>query len=118
MAILTINNLAAPAPTTLSVQLDDARFSAQTALSGTAHVSRAAIKRRVSVYWAHMNAEDLQSLLAAVTDTPTCLLTFPDPLTGAMLQLRTCPQQRSVGLHRMQDGKPTWTNIEITFMEC
>ena len=118
MPILTINNFTAPAPTTLSVQLDDARFSSQTALSGTAHISRAAVKRRISVYWAHMNAAQLKSLLSAVTQTPTCTLTFPDPLTGNMLQMHACPQQRSVGLHRMQEGKPTWTNIEITFTEC
>ena len=118
MPILTINNFSAPAPTSLSVQLDDARFSSQTALSGASHVSRAAVKRRVSVYWAHMNAAQLKSLLSAVTQTPTCTLTFPDPLTGSMLQMNACPQQRSVGLHRMQEGKPTWTNIEITFTEC
>lgn len=117
MSVFTVNDFAAPAPTTLTVQLEDARFSAQTALSGRTHVSRAAIKRRISVFWAYMPQDHLLPLLSAVSDQSACTVSFPDPLTGDLLSIPAYAVHRSVGLYRMQNGAPVWTNIEMTFME-
>lgn len=118
MSILTINTLSLPAPTTLSVQVDDALLNVQTTLSGQSHISRAAAKRRISAHWAHMSPDDLKTLLTEVTKDPTFTLSFPDPLTGSMLTITAYTQQKSVGLHRMQHGVPVWTNIEMTFAEA
>lgn len=117
MSILSVNAQALPAPTTLHVALEDARLAVHTTLSGTAHVSRAAAKRRISAYWAHMLPDDLKALLSLVTSSPLFTLAFPDPLTGEMLSISAYCTQRSVGLYRMQNGAPVWTNIELTFME-
>lgn len=117
MSILTINTLAAPAPTSLQVGLEDAQLSVQTTLSGKTHISRAAAKRRISVYWAYMSPQSLKELLTEVTQSPTCSLTFPDPMTGESTQITVYSAQRSVGLYRMQNGVPVWTNVEMTFME-
>lgn len=118
MSILTINTLSAPAPTSLQVALDDAQFSAHTTLSGVTHISRAGLKRRISVYWAHMEPQQLRALLTEIAQAPTCTLSFPDPLTGASLSVTAYSTQRSVGLYRIKDGTPVWTNVEMTFMEC
>lgn len=117
MSILTINTLAAPAPTSLQVGLEDAQLSVQTTLSGKTHISRAAAKRRISVYWAYMSPQSLKELLTEVTQSPTCSLTFPDPMTGESTQITVYSAQRSVGLYRMQNGVPVWTNVEMTFIE-
>lgn len=115
--MLTVQNFAAPAPSYLHVQVDDARFSAQQTLSGHTHVSRAAVKRRVQVRWAHMSPENLKSLLQAVTEAPLISLTFPDPMTGDTLSMTAYSLGRSVGLYRMHGNTPVWTDIEMTFME-
>lgn len=117
MSILTVNNQSLPAPTSLHIALEDARLAVHTTLSGTAQVSRAAIKRRISVFWAHMLPADLQSLLTLVTQSPLFPLSFPDPLTGETCSISAYCTQRSVGLQRMQNGTPVWTNVEITFLE-
>lgn len=117
MSLFTVQDFSAPAPSFLSVQLEDARFSAQQTLSGQTHISRAAIKRRVQVRWAYMTQENLRQLLAAATEAPLITLAFPDPLTGDMLSMTACSLSRSVGLYRMQDNAPVWTDVEMTFME-
>lgn len=115
--MLTIDQYTPPAPSTLTVQVEDARFSAQQTLSGATHVSRADIKRRVSIRWAHMTQDALKSLLAAVTAQPLIALTFPDPLTGDALTISAYSIDRRVGLYRMQDHVPVWTDVEMTFLE-
>lgn len=117
MSILTINTFAAPAPTSLQVGLEDAQLSVHTTLSGKTHISRAAAKRRISVYWAYMSPQSLRDLLTEVTASPAFSLTFPDPVTGKSTQITAYSVQRNVGLYRMQNGVPVWTNVEMTFME-
>ena len=118
MSILAVNAAALPAPTTLSVQLDDALQSVQTTLSGQSYVSSVAVKRRISAHWAYMSPDNLKSLLGQIALAPTFSLTFPDPLTGASLTVTAYAQHKSVGLYRMQNGAPVWTNIEMTFIEA
>ncbi|MBQ4552009.1 MAG: hypothetical protein IKM26_05410 [Clostridia bacterium] len=118
MSILTINTLSAPAPTSLQVAFEDAQLSVHATLSGATHVSRAGVKRRISIFWAYMTPDHLQNLLTALHAAPTCTLSFPDPLTGAPLTVTAYSTQRSVGLYRMKDGAPVWTNVELSFMEC
>lgn len=117
MSILTINTFSAPAPTTLQVALEDAQLSVHTTLSGKTHISRAASKRRISVFWAYMTPANLKNLLTQVTSSSTFTLTFPDPLTGKSTAVTAYSTQRSVGLYRMQNNTPVWTNVEMTFME-
>ena len=118
MQLLQIDGAAMPAPTRLNVQLEDARFSARQTLSGATHVSRAAVKHRVTIFWAYLPADELSHLLTAATAAPMVSLTFPDPLTGAMLQITAVSTARQVGLERMRGDVPVWTNVEMTFTEC
>lgn len=117
MSILTINTFSAPAPTSLQVGLEDAQLSLHTTLSGKTHISRTAAKRRISVYWAYMSLQNLKNLLTEATKAPTFSLFFPDPLTGESTQITAYSTQRHVGLYRMQNGEPVWTNVEMTFVE-
>lgn len=115
--MLTIDQFIPPAPSSLSVQVEDARFSAQQTLSGATHISRADIKRRVSIRWAYMTQESLKLLLQAVTAQPLVSLTFPDPMTGDMKTISAYSLDRRVGLYRMQGNTSVWTDVEMTFME-
>ena len=74
MAMLTLNGAALPDPSALSVELQDALLSARRTLSGAASVSRAAVKRRVRCYWAHMPAAQLASMLSALAGSAVATL--------------------------------------------
>ena len=118
MAIFTLNGVSMPAPTTMSMHLEDAVFSARRALSGEALVSRAALKRRIDAYWAYLSPENLRLLLEnAAQDTP-CTLTYPDPITGDMRQMTAYSTARRVDMKRMQGASPVWTGVQMTFTEC
>lgn len=118
MSLLTIDGVSMPVPTRLTVQLEDARLSARQTLSGAMHISRAALKRSVTVFWAYLPKEELSLLLSAVTQAPLFSLSFPDPLTGETLQIQAYSRSRQVGLERMRGDVPVWTNVEVTFAEC
>ena len=118
MAVFTVNGADFPAPTTLSVSLEDAGAFVRRALSGTAHISRAALKRRIEAYWAYLAPESLQLLLLAAAQNANCTISYPDPLTGDLQSLQVYAAARRMDLTRMREGTPVWTGIKITFAEC
>ena len=101
MAMLTLNGAALPDPSALSVELQDALLSARRTLSGAASVSRAAVKRRVRCYWAHMPAAQLAAMLSALAGSAVATLSYPDPLTGQSRAMQAYCGERSVGLARL-----------------
>lgn len=117
MAVFTVNGADFPAPTTLSVQLDDAGASVRRSVSGAALISRTALKRRIEAYWAYLVPESLQTLLAAAQNA-ACDISYPDPLTGNMQSLHVYSAARRMDLTRMRDDIPVWTGVKITFIEC
>ena len=118
MAIFTLNGVSMPAPTTLSMHMEDACFSARRALSGEAIVSRAALKRRIEAYWAYLSPDNLKLLLANAAQDAPCTLTYPDPLTGSTRQMSAYSSARRVDMKRMQGSQPVWTGVQMTFIEC
>ncbi len=116
MAMLTLNGAALPDPSALSVELQDALLSARRTLSGAA--SRAAVKRRVRCYWAHMPAAQLAAMLSALAGSAVATLSYPDPLTGQSRAMQAYCGERSVGLARQSGGETVWTGVEIIFMEA
>ena len=118
MAMLTLNGAALPDPSALSVELQDALLSARRTLSGAASVSRAAVKRRVRCYWAHMPAAQLAAMLSALAGSAVATLSYPDPLTGQSRAIQAYCGERSVGLARQSGGETVWTGVEIIFMEA
>lgn len=118
MAILQINGADMPAPTTLSIRLEDVSPGVKRALSGAAQVSRAGVKRRVEAYWAYLPPGDLEKLLTACAMGEALFtLTYPDPVTGEARQMTAYSAERVVGLNRMNGASPVWTGVRVTFME-
>lgn len=118
MAMLTLNGAALPDPSALSVELQDALLSARRTLSGAASVSRAAVKRRVRCYWAHMPAGAAGRHALALAGSAVATLSYPDPLTGQSRAMQAYCGERSVGLARQSGGETVWTGVEIIFMEA
>ncbi|MBR5232338.1 MAG: hypothetical protein IKW00_08875 [Clostridia bacterium] len=119
MTIITVGGYTPPAPASLNVQFEDALLSVRHTLDGAAHVSRKGLKRRITVYWAYLEKDALSSLLSAVTENRHFPLSFPDPLTGEILEITAYSMDRRIHLQRVRsDDTPVWTGVEMTFMEC
>ena len=117
MPLLTINGAAMPAPGSITVKVQDVCASQRRTLSGAASVSRAAVKRTIACQWPYLPGDALSLLLSAVTNAPLFELSYPDPQTGDMRSVTAYCTERSVGLARMHEGTPVWTQIAITFTE-
>ena len=118
MAILTVNGTALPAPTTLSVYLEEVGGAVQRAISGDLLVSRAAVKRRIEAYWAYVAPENLQTMLENALQTTPTPVSYPDPVTGQTQHMQAhCTLQR-MDMKRLQGDKPVWTGVQMTFTEC
>ena len=118
MAILTLNGADMPTPTSLTVHLEDAGFTAQRALSGNALVTRAAVKRRIEIYWAYLTPSHIRLLLSAAAQDEELSLSYPDPLTGDIRQMNAYSAARRVEMKRMRSDGPVWTGVQMTFIEC
>lgn len=118
MAILAINGVDMPAPSTLSVRFEDSNGAVRYSIGGAAQVTRSGVKRRVDAYWAYLPVAQVQQLLtAAAMGSALFTLTYPDPVTGEARQMTAYSAERSVGLHQMNGAEPVWTGIRVVFME-
>ena len=67
MAILTVNGVAMPAPSALSVAVEDVGDDAGRNALGERVVDRVAVKRMIALRWARLTASQLATILQAVT---------------------------------------------------
>lgn len=117
MALLKINGADMPAPSSLSVRIDNVPQSLRRTLDGTACVSRAAVRRTLTCLWSYLSAENLAALLNAVSAQAQFSLSYPDPATGSARQMTACCTDRSIGLSRVSNGVPVWTQVRLTLTE-
>ena len=114
--MLKINGGAIPSPSALSVSLEDPSAAAERSASGRAVKDFLPGKRRLRLRWAHLSPAQLSALLQAV-DACFFDAAFPDPATGGEATARCWCAGRSMGVLRMRDGAPVWTDIEMEWME-
>lgn len=118
MAILTVNGADVPAPTTLSVYMEDAGGATQRAINGELLVSRTAVKRRMEAYWAYVAPDQLRTLLENALQSTPVVVSYPDPVTGQDRQMHAHCTLRRMDMKRLQGASPVWTGVQMTFTEC
>ena len=114
--MLSIDGTAMPAPSALKVTLEDAGAAAERSAAGTLVRDFAGARRRLKLRWATLTGDQLRALLRAV-DARFFNVTYPDPEAGGTATIHCCCAKRSMGVLRMRDGAPVWTDIEMEWME-
>lgn len=116
MAVLTIDGAAAPSPSTLKVSVFEVGSSQARSASGRLVVDCVAVKRRLTLGWAHLTPTELGGLLGAVSGA-FFTATYPDPQTMAPRTMICLCSESSMGVLRVQDGAPVWTDVQMEWIE-
>lgn len=106
-----------PAPSALQVRLVPTRLSVRRTLDGSACASSAGVHRVVTCQWQYLQREETALLLSAALSGPALSVTYPDPQTGQTRQMTACCTDHSVGLWRMREGVPVWTQVHLELTE-
>lgn len=117
MAMLTINGAAAPSPTELKVQMFDVCAAQTRSASGRLLSDRTAVKRRLTLKWAHLTPSALGALLGAVGDSAFFTATYPDPQTAQTREMTCRCAERTAGILRADGDEPVWTDVEMEWIE-
>ncbi len=117
MAIITVNGANMPSPSALKVTIFDVASSADRNASGMVVMDRVGIKRKLEMTWAHLTPEQLSMLLDAVSANVFFTAGYPDPQTAAIRTMICYCGDRSVGVQRMVNGAPVWTNVSMNWIE-
>lgn len=117
MAMLKVNGAAAPAPSSMKLTIFDVGASSARNAAGGLVADRVAVKRRLELKWARMEADALRGLLQAMDGGRFFTATYPDPESGALRSMECSCGDRALGVLRMAGGKPVWINVEMTWTE-
>ena len=115
MAVIRLNGAAAASPSARKVEIFDVGSAETRSASGRRVVDRVAVKRRLTLRWAVMSADQAQALMEA-TDGKKFQATYPDPALGERTGWFGC-EARSAGVMRMAGGKAIWTDVEMRWVE-
>ena len=114
--MIWINDNLIPTPSSLRVTLEEIGPAAERSASGAAVMDFVGARRTLKLGWAHLGGAALQALLAAV-DGQFFEVRYPDPADGAVREMECWCAARSMGVLRMENGAPVWTNIEMEWKE-
>ena len=116
MAVLTINGAEAPSPSTLKVSIFEVGSSQTRSASVRLVVDRVAVKRRLTLAWAHLSPKELGELLGAVGGA-FFSVAYPDPETMTQRTMTCRCGESSAGILQIRDGKPVWTDVQMEWIE-
>lgn len=116
MAILKVNGEAIPSPTELKIALFEVGSGDVRAASGALVRDVLAVKRRLTLRWAHIAQADLGALLGAVSGA-AFQAEYPDPVTMSSRTAAFCASDASAGVLRMANGVPIWTDVSMEWIE-
>ena len=100
MAVLKINGVDAPSPSELKVRIFDVGSSGERSASGGLVVDRVAVKRELTLRWAHLTPAQLSALMEDTGGEVFFSATY-----------------RSSGVLLVRGGEPVWTDVEMTWTE-
>lgn len=116
MAVLTVNGAAVPAPSEMKVALFEVGSGDVRSASGALVRDVVAVKRRLTLRWASLSPEALGSLLGAVSGA-FFQAEYPDPVLMQMRSATFRAGEAAVGVLRMTDGAPVWTDVTMEWTE-
>ena len=114
--MISINGNPIPTPSSLRVALEEIGPAAERSAAGGAVMDFVGAKRVLKLGWAHLDGAALSALLGAV-DGQFFEVTCPDPADGGARVMECWCASQSMGVLRMKDGAPVWTNIEMEWKE-
>lgn len=117
MAMLSVNGAAIDAPSEMKLTVMDVSSGVTRSASGHAVLDKRGVKRVLALRWARMSAEALSALLAQAGNGGFFEVSYPDPESGRMRTMTCYAGDRAMGVLRMMDGAPVWTDIEMTWTE-
>ena len=117
MPMLMVNGAAAPAPSSMKVEILDVSSGIRRSADGSAVADRSAVKRRLKLAWKRMDGEALAALLQATAGQSFFEAAYPDPWAGGMRTIQCYCGDRAAGILRMEGGKPIWTDVEMIWTE-
>lgn len=115
MAVLTVGGAAVASPTELKVGIFEVGSGEMRAASGAMVTDCVAVKRRLSLRWAHMTPLELSALLGKVKNAYFDL-SYPDPEGGMRTAQFRCGDI-STGVLRMDGAEPVWTDVAMEWSE-
>lgn len=113
--MLKINGVAAPTPSALRMTIFDVSSSVNRNAAGNAVMDMGAVKRKMELNWAHMSAAELAALLKEMNGFFE--VDYPEPETGEEKHMCCYCSDRTMGILRMMDGEPIWTDIKMTWTQ-
>jgi len=115
MAMIRIDGVEMPSPSGLKVEIFDVGVQDERSASGLLVADRVAVKRRLTLEWAHLSPDDLAALLK-LTGGAFFTAAYPDPELGAHTIVCRCGARRA-GVLRMDGGVPVWTGVSMEWVE-
>lgn len=116
MAVLTVNGAAIPAPSEMNVSIFEVGSGEQRSASGNLVADVTAVKRRLSLRWAHLSPLELGGLLG---NTAAALfeVSYPDPLTAATRTMTCRCGESTAGVLQIRADQPVWTDVKMEWIE-
>lgn len=116
MAVLKVNGAQVASPTEMKIALFEVGLGDFRSASGALVRDILAVKRRLTLRWAHISQAELSALIGEVSGA-FFQAEYPDPATMATRTAVFCAGEISAGVLRMVDGVPIWTDVSMEWIE-
>ena len=114
--MLQINQLALPAPSSLTVLTKTKAGVAKYNAQGQLVMDGVRQKRQVEISWTRMAATALSQLAGELEPGGFLTLTYPDPLEGGK-QISCYVTERSARVWQYQNGAAAWADVVLKLEE-
>lgn len=113
--MITINGVEVPIPnefTAAQMDIVDAERNSK----GTMFIEEIAQKWKLTIKWNYLNQQEMSKILGAMKPIKF-KVTFPDPETGNDTTAEFYKGDRVIPMEGYRNGKKTWKDFSINFIE-
>lgn len=114
--MITINNVAMPAPSGYTVGIMDI-VNAERNSRGTMFIDLIATKVKLEVEWKILTQVEITKILGAIESNVTFSVTYLDPKTGTNKTSTFYKGDRNLPMQDYMNGKPRWKGFKINLIE-
>lgn len=117
MAILKINGVDMPDPSSFSVSIMDLDSEeSRRNILGKLNRDRVAVKRKLNCEWGPLTMSQISTLLNAVKDE-FFQVTYPDPFVGGEATKTFYVGDRQMPMYSKVNGQILWEGLKMNFIE-